>query len=109
MAWLILAGAIVAEVVATLALRGISGAFRFLPMLMVAGGYVTSFTLMAFALRTLNVGVVYAVWAGVGTAGVTIAAALLYDERLNLFAVAGMALIVLGVVVLAASGATRHS
>ncbi|GAA1822432.1 hypothetical protein HC028_24010 [Planosporangium flavigriseum] len=108
MAWLMLAVAIVAEVVATLALRGISGAFRVVPLLLVTGGYVASFTLIAFALRTLNVGVVYAIWAGAGTAGVTIAAALLYGERLNLPAVAGMALIVLGVVVLAASGATRH-
>jgi small multidrug resistance pump len=108
MAWLMLAGAIVVEVVATLALRGTSGTFRLLPTLLVIGGYVASFTLMAFAMRTLNVGVVYAVWAGVGTAGVTTAAALLYGEHLNLAAVAGMALIVIGVVVLASSGATHH-
>jgi small multidrug resistance pump len=107
-AWLILVGAIVAEVAATLALRGLAGAFRPLPMLIVVGGYLISFTLMALALRTLNVGVVYAIWAGVGTAGVTIAAAILYGERLNLAAVAGMALIIVGVVVLAASGTTRH-
>ncbi|NJC72993.1 multidrug efflux SMR transporter [Planosporangium thailandense] len=108
MAWLMLAAAIATEVAATLGLRGTAGEFRLLPMLLVIVGYVASFTLMAFALRTLNVGVVYAIWAGAGTAGVTIAAALLYGERLNLTAVGGMALIVVGVVILAASGATRH-
>jgi small multidrug resistance pump len=108
MAWLMLAGAIVTEVVATLALRGAAGAFRPLPTLIVAGAYLASFILMAYALRTLNVGVVYAIWSGVGTAGVTIAAAFLYGEHLNLAAVAGMALIVVGVVVLASSGATQH-
>jgi small multidrug resistance pump len=108
MAWLLLAGAIGTEVVATLALRGTAGTFRLLPMLLVVLGYVASFTLMALALRTLNVGVVYAIWSGVGTAGVSIAAALLYREHLNAVAVIGMALIVLGVVVLASSGTTRH-
>jgi small multidrug resistance pump len=108
MAWLLLAGAIGTEVVATLALRGTAGTFRLVPMLLVVLGYVASFTLMALALRTLNVGVVYAIWSGVGTAGVTIAAALLYREHLNVVAVIGMTLIVLGVVVLASSGVTRH-
>jgi small multidrug resistance pump len=108
MAWFVLLAAIVAEVVATLALRGVSGTFRPLPLLLVTGGYVASFTMMAIALRTLNVGVVYAIWAGVGTAGVTIAAALLYGERLNVAAFAGMALIVIGTAVLAASGTTGH-
>jgi small multidrug resistance pump len=108
MAWLMLAGAIVAEVVATLALRGTAGAFRPLPVLTVVAGYVIAFTLMAFALRTLNVGIVYAIWSGVGTAGVVALAAVLYGEHLNVTAVAGMALIVIGVVVLASSGATSH-
>lgn len=108
MAWLMLAAAIATEIGATLGLRGVSGGFRLLPILLVVGAYVVSFTLMAFALRTLNVGVVYAVWSGAGTAGVATAAALLFGERLNLTAVAGMALIVVGVVILAASGATRH-
>ena len=108
MAWLMLAGAILAEVVATLALRGVAGEFRPLPLLVVVGGYIIAFTLMAAALRTLNVGVVYAIWSGVGTAGVAAAAAVLYDEHLNLTAIGGMALIIVGVVVLAASGATGH-
>jgi small multidrug resistance pump len=108
MAWLLLAGAIGTEVVATLALRGTAGALRLLPTLLVVLGYLASFTLMALALRTLNVGVVYAIWSGVGTAGVTISAAYLYREHLNLVAIVGMTLIVVGVVVVASSGTTRH-
>jgi small multidrug resistance pump len=108
MAWLMLAAAIVAEVAATLGLRGVAGTFRALPLLLVTIAYVASFTMMAFALRTLNVGVVYAIWAGAGTAGVTIAATFLFGERLNLVAVAGMALIVIGTAVLASSGVTGH-
>jgi small multidrug resistance pump len=108
MAWLMLAGAIGAEIVATLALRGTAGSFRPALVATVATGYLTSFVLMALALRTLNVGIVYAIWSGVGTVGVAIAATILYQEHLNKAAIAGMALVVIGVVVLTTSGATTH-
>ena len=108
MAWLLVAGAIVSEIAATLVLRGIAGAFHPLRLLFVVAGYAISFTLMAYALRTLNVGAVYAIWSGLGTAGVAGVAALLYGERLNLTAVGGIALIIIGVVVLSSSGATSH-
>jgi small multidrug resistance pump len=108
MAWLLVAGAIVFEIAATLVLRGIAGAFHPLRVLFVVVGYTISFTLMAYALRTLNVGAVYAIWSGLGTAGVAAIAALLYGERLNLTAVGGIALIIVGVVVLSSSGATSH-
>jgi small multidrug resistance pump len=103
-----LAGAIVAEVIATLALRGAAPGVRLLPMTLVVTGYLISFVLMAYALKVLKVGVVYAIWSGIGTAGVSIAAALIYDERLNFTAVVGMALIVVGVAVLALSGSAAH-
>jgi small multidrug resistance pump len=108
MAWFLVAVAIVSEVAATLALRGTAGAIRPLNIAAVVVGYVASFTLMAYALRTLNVGVVYAVWSGVGTAGVAVIAALVYGEHLNLTAIGGIVLIVVGVVVLTTSGATTH-
>jgi small multidrug resistance pump len=109
MAWLMLAGAIAAEVTGTLALRGTAQELRPLPVLLVAAGYTTAFVLMAYALRTLNVGVVYAIWSGVGTAGVAIAGALLYRERLNLVAIVGLVVIVIGVVILTTSGSTSHA
>lgn len=108
MAWLVLAVAVVTEVVATLSLRGMAGGGRPWLIAVVVAGYGVSFTLMAVALRSLNVGIVYAIWSGVGTAGVSLAAMWLFGERLNAVAVAGMALIVAGVVVLVSSGATGH-
>lgn len=109
MAWLLLAGAILSEVIATLSLRGTAHELRWQLMVTVVVGYLVSFVLMAVALRTLNVGIAYAVWAGVGTAGTTAAAAVLFGERLNLTAAGGMALIVTGVIVVAASGASSHA
>lgn len=108
MAWLLLAGAILSEVVATLSLRGTANEFRPALVGVVTVGYLVSFVLMAMAFKTLNVGIVYAVWSGVGTAGTTAAAALLFNERLNLTAFLGMAIIVVGVIVLASSGAATH-
>lgn len=108
MAWLMLAGAIFTEVVATLSLRGTADSFRPALIAAVIAGYTVSFVLMAIALRTLNVGLVYAIWSGAGTATVAAVAALIYDERLNVMAVCGMVLIVVGVSVLASSGATSH-
>jgi small multidrug resistance pump len=108
MAWLMLAGAIVTEIIATLMLRGTANEFRALPMVIVIVGYVASFVLMAYALRTLNVGTVYAIWSGVGTAGVAAFGALIYSEHLNLTAIGGIALIVIGVGVLASSGSVSH-
>ncbi|GLZ78802.1 hypothetical protein Afil01_36090 [Actinorhabdospora filicis] len=108
MPWVLLAVAVVGEVAATLSLRALAGGFR--PMLLAAVlvGYGVSFTLIGIALRSLNVGVVYAIWSGVGTAGVAVAAWWLFSERLNWTAAAGMALIVAGVVVLVSSGAAGH-
>ncbi len=103
-----LAGAIACEVAATLSLRGTTDGFRPLLALVVVVGYVVSFVLMALAFRTLNVGIVYAIWSGVGTAGTTAAASVLFHERLNATAVLGMAVIVGGVVILAMSGAATH-
>ena len=109
MAWLMLAVAIGTEVVATLALRATAEGLRPLPVILLVVGYLTSFVLMALALRTLNVGVVYAIWAGVGTAGTAVAGALLFGERLSLTAVGGLVLIVAGVAVLASSGSASHA
>lgn len=109
MAWVLLAVAVVTEVVATLSLRAMSGGGKGWLVAVVVAGYVVSFSLMALALRSLNVGVAYAIWSGVGTAGVSIAAVWLFGERLNAVAVGGMALIVAGVVVLVSSGATSHA
>ena len=107
-AWLFLALAIATEVVGTLQLRELADGFRWLPALMVTVSYVASFALMVPALRTINVGVSYAIWSAVGTAAVAGLGVLIFDERLNTMGVIGIILIVGGVVVLTASGSTTH-
>lgn len=95
-----LAMAILAEVVATTALKASEGFSRALPAALVVAGYGTSFYLLSLALKSVPVGVAYAIWSGVGIVLVTLLAALLYRQVPDLAAVMGMALIVLGVAVL---------
>ncbi|WP_210408364.1 multidrug efflux SMR transporter [Allokutzneria sp. NRRL B-24872] len=104
-AWIALASAVALETVATLTLRALSREFRLLPLIVVVVGYAAAFALMTVSLRTLNVGVVYAIWSGVGTAAVAVIAAFAFKETLTPAAVAGIALIITGVVVLSLNGA----
>ena len=108
-AWLFLALAIATEVLGTLQLRELANGFRWMPALIVTVSYVASFALMVPALRTINVGVSYAIWSAVGTAAVAGLGVLIFDERLNAMGVVGIALIVGGVVLLTASGSTTHA
>ncbi len=72
-------------------------------------GYGLSFWMLALVVRTIPVGIAYAIWAGLGIVLVSIAAAILYRQHLDLPAVLGMALIIAGVVVIQLfSGSTGH-
>ncbi|KAB2923444.1 MAG: multidrug efflux SMR transporter [Dechloromonas sp.] len=98
--WLYLGVAIVSEVVATSALKAAEGFTRPLPSLVVVIGYGIAFYCLSVVLRTLPVGITYAIWSGVGVALVALAGWLLYGQALDLAAVLGLTLIVAGVVVL---------
>ena len=108
MAWLFLGLAILAELAGTIGLREVAASPVWWGFALVAGAYSVSFGFMWLALRSINVGVVYAIWSAVGTAAVAVAGALLFGERLGWQAVAGMAVIVLGVIVLVSSGSVHH-
>ncbi len=99
-AYLSLGLAIVAEVVATSALKASDGMSRPGPALLVVVGYGAAFWLLSLTLRSLPVGIVYAVWSGVGIAGIAVIGALLFGERLGVAHALGMGLIIAGVVVL---------
>ncbi|EKS67933.1 MULTISPECIES: SMR family transporter [Caballeronia] len=99
-AYVLLAIAIVAEVIATSALRASDGFTRALPAAIVVAGYGLSFYLLSLTLRALPVGIVYAVWSGAGIVLITLVAALLFKQTPDLPAMLGMGLIVAGVVVL---------
>lgn len=98
--WLFLSIAIVSEVIATTALKSSEGFTRFLPSLIVVIGYGVAFYTLSMTLRTIPLGVAYAVWSGLGIVAVSILALLLYGQKLDLPAIIGIALIVLGVVVI---------
>ena len=103
---MLLAGAIVSEVVATAALKLSNGLTRPTPTVVVAVGYLLSFALLARSLKLrMQVSVAYAVWAGVGTAAITLIGALLLHEPLSAGKLLGVGLVIAGVVALNLAGA----
>jgi small multidrug resistance pump len=96
--YLYLAIAILAEVIGTSALKATEGFTRLAPSLIVAIGYGVSFYFLALALRTIPVGVAYAIWSGVGIALITLIGWIVFKQALDAPALAGIALIVAGVV-----------
>jgi small multidrug resistance pump len=100
MQWIFLAFAIVAEVIATTALRSTDGFTRVAPSLIVVVGYATSFYFLSLTLRSIPMGVTYAIWSGVGIVLISLAGFIIYNQRLDAAALIGMGLIVAGVVVM---------
>ncbi|RPK66399.1 Multidrug transporter EmrE [Streptomyces sp. ADI96-02] len=101
----LLAGAIAAEVAGTTAMKYSEGFTRLWPSLATVVGYVIAFTLLAQTLKTLSVGTAYAIWAGAGTAAVAAIGILFLGESAGAVKLAGIALIIVGVVVLNLGGA----
>ena len=100
MAYLYLAIAIIAEVTATSALKASEEFTRLYPSIIVIVGYGVAFYFLTLILRTIPVGITYAVWSGLGIVLVTIVGALFYKQIPDMPAVIGMVLIVSGVVVI---------
>lgn len=100
MAYIYLALAIIAEVIATSSLKA-SGEFtKVYPSLIVIIGYGSAFYLLTLVLRTVPVGITYAIWSGLGIILVSIAGIFIYKQVPDMPTVIGMALIVAGVVVI---------
>lgn len=100
MNWLFLAIAIVSEVIATSALKASAGFTRLGPSAIVAIGYGIAFYMLAQTLKTIPMGVAYAVWSGAGIVLITLVGYFFFKQRLDLPALAGIALIVAGVIVM---------
>src|SRR5690606_39163527 len=98
--YIYLAIAIASEVIATTSMKALDGFSKPLPLLLVVVGYGISFWMLSLVVKTIPVGIAYAVWAGLGIVLVSIAALVIYQQRLDLPALLGMALIVAGVVVI---------
>jgi small multidrug resistance pump len=98
--YLLLLLAIIAEVIATSGLKASENFTRIAPSLLVVAGYGTAFFCLSLTLKTLPLGVAYAIWSGVGTVLVAVVGWLLYRQQLDLPAMIGIGLIVAGTIVL---------
>ena len=98
--YLFLALAILAEAVATTALKMSEQFTRLLPSAVVVVGYATAFYFLSLSLRTIPVGVAYAVWSAVGIVLITVVGAVMFRQVPDLPAVIGLALIIAGVAVI---------
>lgn len=106
--WLILGAAIVAETIATSAMKASDGFTKIIPSVIVVLGYGVAFYFLSMTLRTIPVGIAYAIWSGVGIVLITLVGWLLYGQKLDAPALIGMTLIVIGVVVMNVFSKSGH-
>lgn len=100
MAWLYLGIAIVAEVVATTALKFSDGFSKAIPSLLVVIGYAASFYCLSKVLNQIPISIAYAIWSGTGVVLVGLVGWLWLGQKLDTGALIGISLIILGVVVI---------
>jgi len=98
--WLYLSMAILGEIIATSALKAAAGFTRPGPTTLVLLGYGTAFYCLSQALRTIPMGVAYALWSGIGIVVISLIGFVLYRQRLDGAAMLGMGLIVAGTLVI---------
>ena len=98
--YLFLAGAIVAEVVATTALKASDGFTRLVPSVITAVGYAVAFYLLSQVLKTIPTGVAYAIWSGAGIVLISVIGWALFRQRLDAAALVGIGLIIAGGIVI---------
>lgn len=97
MHWLLLLVAIASEIVATSALKETQGFTRLLPSVVCICGYALAFYLLSVVVKSVPVGVAYALWSGVGVVVVSLVGWFFFHQKLDLPAIIGLALIISGV------------
>ncbi len=100
MHWLYLALAVLFETIGTTALQASQQFTRIGPSVLMVASYAVSFYLLAQLLRVMPVGVVYAIWSGLGICFIAVIAYFLFDQKLDLAAIIGIAMIIAGVAVI---------
>lgn len=100
MPWLYMAGAIFFEIIATSALKSAEGFTRPVPTALVLIGYGVAFYCLSIALKTIPVGIAYAVWSGVGIVAISLIGLFWYRQTIDAAGLVGMGLIVAGVLVI---------
>lgn len=107
MVYAALAAAIAAEVGGTYLLKFADGFTKLWPSVGSLGLYIVAVGLMAQIIKVLPVGITYAIWAGMGTVGIVAVGALFLHEKVDLPTVVGVALVIVGVVILNLKTATQ--
>jgi len=101
MQWLFLFLAIIGEVIGTSALKASDGFTKIVPSIIVVAGYAVAFFFLSLTLKeNINIGVVYAIWSGVGVSLISVIGYLYYKQTLDIPAVLGIALIIIGVMII---------
>lgn len=96
--WYFMIGAIGFEICGTLAMRFSDGFRNLLPSCVMVICYLICFSLLTVALKSIELGIAYAIWSGLGTAVIAVAGVFFFDESLNLVKVLSICLIIAGVV-----------
>lgn len=108
MSWIYLAIAIVSEITATTTLKATDSFTRLWPSVLVIAGVVSSLYFFSLCVRSLNVAIAYSIWSGVGVTAITVLAWRIYGQTLDTAALAGIALIVTGVIIINLYSQTIH-
>ena len=98
--WIFLSVAILSEVIATSFLKSSDGFTKFWPSVIVLLGYSLAFYFLSLTLDTIPLGIAYAIWSGVGVATITLVSVIVFDQKVDLFAIVGISLIIIGVIIL---------
>jgi len=100
MQWLYLAGAIIFEVMGTLSIKQATLGNTYLWSAIITLCYVVSFTLIYYAIKTIDIGTAYAIWAGAGTSLIVLLGWIIFHEAMTLMKAVGVLAIIFGVVLL---------
>ena len=106
--WIALGLAIVAETIATSAMKSSEGFTRLVPSVIVVAGYAVAFYFLSMTLKVIPVGIAYAIWSGVGIVLISLAGWAMFGQKLDAPALIGITLIIAGVVVMQVFSTSTH-
>ncbi|NLR94751.1 multidrug efflux SMR transporter [Flammeovirga sp. SR4] len=108
MHWLFLFIAIISEIIATSTLKASEGFTKLIPSVITVIGYGISFYFLSLAVKSIPIGITYALWSGIGIICITTIGYFFYKEPLNWPTIIGIAFILIGVVIVNLSNHTSH-
>jgi small multidrug resistance pump len=106
--WIALGIAILAETIATSAMKPSEGFTKLMHSIIVVIGYAVAFYFLSMSLKSVPIGIAYAIWSGVGIVLISLAGWILFSQKLDAAAFIGMALIISGVVVMNVFSKSAH-